>query len=278
MSGAAPPDTIWVVPCYDEASRLDAHAFAAFARASDVHFSFVDDGSRDDTVRVLETVRAAVPEHCEIHRLALNGGKAEAVRAGMLRAFAREPRPRLVGYWDADLSTPLEEVAAFRRVFDERPDILGVLGSRVRRLGAFVDRNPARHYVGRVFATCASIVLDLPVYDTQCGAKLFRAVDEVRHAFAEPFLSPWVFDVEVLARLVAARRRAGRSTADMLYEQPLARWTDVAGSKVRLRDGLSGFADLVRIARAYRIGRARSAAPGGAIRHGAGEQGRGGRG
>ena len=101
------------------------------------------------------------------------------------------------------------------------------LGSRIARLGAHIERKPSRHYVGRVFATAASWVLDLAVYDTQCGAKLFRHTDALDAALARPFRSRWSFDVELLGRLLAR----GLSV-DRIVEVPLAKWVDVAGSKL----------------------------------------------
>ena len=89
-----------------------------------------------------------------------------------------------------------------------RPELVGVFGSRIRRLGAAITRDPLRHYFGRVFATLASMVLDLAVYDTQCGAKLFRVNDDLRRAFGHVSLR-WIFDVELLARIAAGRRREG---------------------------------------------------------------------
>jgi hypothetical protein len=129
-----------------------------------------------------------------------------------------------------------------------------VLGSRVRLLGHDIDRRVARHYLGRVFATAASVTLRLPVYDTQCGAKLFRVSETVEALFAEPFCTGWVFDVEILARLV--RDVGHEAAARRVCELPLERWQDVAGSRVKPIDFARAIGELHRIHRRY-LGRAR---------------------
>jgi glycosyltransferase involved in cell wall biosynthesis len=113
----APPATVLVVPCYNEAARLDERAFLAWATAAPPHLSllFVDDGSTDDTQRVLQRLAAAAPGRVRTLALTPNGGKAEAVRRGMLQACASAAR---VGYWDADLATPLEALSDFEAVLD----------------------------------------------------------------------------------------------------------------------------------------------------------------
>jgi hypothetical protein len=109
-----------------------------------------------------------------------------------------------------------------------------------------------------VFATAASLVLRLPVYDTQCGAKLFRATPAMRAAFVEPFLSRWLFDVEILARLIRDARDRGAAAADVeasLCELPLQQWHDVAGSRVRPRDFVKAVYELGQIHWRYLAGR-----------------------
>ncbi|MCC6763038.1 MAG: glycosyltransferase [Deltaproteobacteria bacterium] len=236
--------TVIVVPCFNEEARLDGAAFLDHARRHpDVGFLFVDDGSRDRTAERLDELRSSEPGAIAVHHMAENAGKAEAVRTGMLVALSLGCES--VGYWDADLSTPLDEITRLREVLRTNPAVLAVLGCRVRRLGADVRRRNVRHYLGRVFATGASIVLRLPVYDTQCGAKLFRADARVRDAFASAFASRWAFDVEVIARL---RSGIGDAQAERLfYEQPLAAWRDVPGSKLGPRHMLVALRDLLRL-------------------------------
>ena len=228
-------DTILVVPCHNEETRLPVDEFVRFARETrQVGLLFVDDGSTDQTGRVLEDIRREMGERVEILELPKNVGKAEAVRQGVLAAL--DHAPELVGYWDADLATGLDEVTTMHDLLQADVSRLAVLGSRVRLLGRRIQRSPGRHYAGRIFATLASLKLRLPVYDTQCGAKLFRVTPDTRAAFATPFSSRWIFDVEILARLT--RSLGPDAAAARVVEHPLTRWTDVGGSKLRLRDAL----------------------------------------
>jgi len=246
-----PGPVVLVIPCYNEARRLDTEAFRTFIQsANNLQLLFVDDGSTDQTAQVLERVQAGCEQRIEILRLARNSGKGEAVRQGILYGLDRL-QPAFIGFWDADLATPLAALDRFRSVLLSRPDIEMIFGARVQLLGRYVKRSAVRHYLGRVFATAVSLVLELPIYDTQCGAKLFRVRAETGSIFAEPFLSKWVFDVEILARYRRLYLREGKRLADAVYEYPLEQWVDVAGSKVRPTDFFVAFRDVVRIRLAY---------------------------
>lgn len=144
------------------------------------------------------------PGKFEVCHLPRNMGKAEAVRRGMLRAL--EGRVDSVGFWDADLATPLEAIPQFCELLRRDRRLQMVIGARVKLLGRTIERRILRHYLGRMFATAASVALRLPVYDTQCGAKLFRASAEIRALFDQPFHTNWIFDVELLARFIRGRK------------------------------------------------------------------------
>ena len=222
---------ILVVPCYNEARRLDGGAFVQFrANGHWVEFLFVNDGSTDDTLSVLERLRCASPDTVRVRDQQPNRGKAEAVRAGLLEALGRDAD--YVGFWDADLSTPLRAIPEFLDVFEAHPDTEMVFGSRVKLLGRMVERRPWRHYLGRVFATIVSQMLRPPIYDTQCGAKLFRSNETLRAVLAEPFVTSWLFDVEILARLIMRAPGGTAAVERTVYELPLREWRDVAGSKL----------------------------------------------
>lgn len=242
-------DTIVVIPCYNEARRLDLPRFASFALSqSDQQLFFVNDGSTDETGALIGRINELSAGKVLYQALPRNLGKAEAVRLGMLAAMERSPK--IVGFWDADLAAPLEEIATLRQVLEQHPHIQVVMGSRVALLGRNIERAFGRHLCGRVFATAASVVLQLPVYDTQCGAKLFRVSAEMQTLLQQPFLSRWIFDVEILARLGFI---FGKN--DVVYEQPLQRWRDVAGSKLRPRHFLKAAQELLAIWKKYRCQR-----------------------
>src|SRR5687768_15317394 len=107
---------ILVIPCYNEEHRLPVDELRRF-RSEDarVEMLFVNDGSRDGTLRLLQSLAAEDPSRFSVLDLERNSGKAEAVRRGILAAM--EHRPDFVGFWDADLATPLSELPSFLEIF-----------------------------------------------------------------------------------------------------------------------------------------------------------------
>lgn len=241
--------TCIIIPCYNEATRLPVDDFRAYMRVHpDVHFCFVDDGSKDNTRSVLEQLQSENPVQVEALILPKNLGKAGAVRAGMLHKTAGSYL--YLGYLDADLATPLPAIQDLQNQLEQQPSLDLVLGSRIKILGKDIQRDAFRHYVGRIIATCISVVLQLPVYDSQCGAKLFRS-RSVAGLFQEPFLSPWLFDVELLARLI---RLYGRDELlrGKVAEMPLRQWIEQHDSRVKLTYFFKLWYELYRIYQTYR--------------------------
>jgi hypothetical protein len=99
--------------------------------------------------------------------------------------------------------------------------------------------------LGRVAATLISVWLRLPVYDTQCGAKIFELA-MAKSIFAKPFVSRWLFDVELFQRGVEYAGRA--NAAAVIIELPLSFWEERAGSKVSLATYVTATLDFFRIA------------------------------
>lgn len=234
---------VLIVPCFNEAERLDRISFLRFL-ASHPHVSilFVNDGSTDRTAQLLHQicVEAGI-QRASSMELPQNRGKAEAVRQGMLAAHRQSP-DALVGYWDADLATPLESVENFRRVFETRRGTAVVWGSRIRLQGRRIERKILRGLLGRVFAFCAARIVPISLYDTQCGAKLFHP-KAIEPLFDRPFRSRWIFDVELLTRL----SKNADGVDELVYEEPLDQWTEMEGSKLRLRDFLRASFELASL-------------------------------
>lgn len=226
-----------VIPCYNEAERLNPCAFLRILEEHrELSFLFVNDGSRDNTIEILNTLSKKEPARIAVLDLERNSGKAEAVRRGVLKAI--EAPCDYVGYWDADLASPLEAIIEFRSILD-RGDVDVVIGSRVCLLGRNIQRKALRHYVGRVFATCASLLLQLKVYDTQCGAKMFKNTPILRQVFGAQFKVNWTFDVEMIGRFLLLQG-IPHDVASRWFEYPLHEWVDVKGSKIGLKDYIKG--------------------------------------
>lgn len=233
-----------IVPCYNEERRLDRQRFRALAESAKLDLLFVDDGSRDGTAKVLEELAASSAGTIAMMSMPANAGKGEAVRAGLSRAI--EEGAKVIGFTDADLSTPPSELVRLLGYLDD-PKVQAIIGARVRLVGRRIERNSMRHMLGRVFATIAGTILQEPFYDTQCGAKFFRVSPLVRKAVAMPFQSRWAFDVELLARLLVGVGDVPGLAAGELIEVPLEEWIDVGGSKVSVGAMGKTLVDLMQI-------------------------------
>jgi glycosyltransferase involved in cell wall biosynthesis len=243
-------DVCLVIPCYNEAQRLDGAEIVSYLnRRPSLRVCLVDDGSTDNTRQVIEALRRERPRQIDVLGLAKNSGKAEAVRRGVQHVAATTDVP-LIGYWDADLSTPFAELERLLRALESSDVCVLAIGSRWKHLGAHIDRRALRHVLGRLFAIATSWLLEMPVYDSQCGAKVFRA-RLVPILFGQPFISPWLFDVELLARL---KNHLGTDLAlRAVSEVPLAAWIEVGGSKLRPSSMARVPRDLWKIAKTYRL-------------------------
>ena len=166
----AEPSLSLIIPAYNEATRIADTIREAVAWLAGQPFAteliVVDDGSDDATAdlaeRALSRARAG-----RVLRVP-HGGKAAAVRAGMLAATGEQ-----IAFSDADLATPLPTSTELRAALAAGCDI--AIGSRegagARRFG----EPPYRHLMGRVFNGLVRLLLVPGVHDTQCGFKLFRA-------------------------------------------------------------------------------------------------------
>ena len=218
-----------VVPCYNEYNRLPVADFELFLKAhKNVCICFVNDASSDKTLLQLEALKNKFANQIVLLNNKKNMGKAASVRAGILHCDQENLAP-VFAYLDADLATSLEECYSYLIPLNE--DKTFVFASRILKIGSVVERKFSRFLFGRIIATFISNILDIKVYDTQCGCKVFDAsLSEI--LFKKPFISKWLFDVELFSRLLC---HFGKEDAlKSMEEIPVKRWVDQGESKVKV--------------------------------------------
>ncbi|WP_088339778.1 glycosyltransferase [Robiginitalea sediminis] len=240
------PSLAIVIPCYNEYGRLYPDRFRGFlSQHPDAFICFVDDASTDRTPELLEGFRAEFPGQVAVCTNPSNTGKAGAVRHGVLYAHQHNLAPALA-YLDADLATSLEECYSYLPSLEEKSFLFA---SRILIVGSEIERTFMRFFVGRVIATAISNILNLKVYDTQCGCKVFRS-ELAPLLFGEPFVSRWLFDVELFSRILS--EYGPEKGEALMREIPVRRWIDQGESKVRITYGFRLWWDLLRIGTRHR--------------------------
>lgn len=226
-----------IIPFYNESARIDKELLTTtFLQYQHYDFLLMDDGSSDDTFQILSSFSG----HTNVSVLALkvNSGKAEAIRNGVMNAGVYD----FIAYFDADFSTPIDQLKRLIDVAVENKQYKIVMGARIKLIGNQVERSLKRHYFGRIFATLTSnIILKTPVYDTQCGAKVIQ-YQTARTLFEMPFLTRWLFDVELLLRL-----KKTDSLKDVVIEIPLDKWVEMGNTKIKPIEFLSFPFQLIKV-------------------------------
>ncbi len=237
-----------VIPCYNEEERLLSQEFLDFVNTnSGYHLCFVNDGSKDKTLSVLKNLQKGREDYITVYDCEKNGGKAEAVRRGMLH-MATKSDLDYIGFLDADLSTDLADFDDLVKTI-ESSDFKIVSGSRISRMGANITKESARKIISLTINFIIRKILSMEFKDTQCGAKIFRK-DVIDVAFSKKFVTQWIFDVEIFKRMTI---NFGLNKAKtMLCEQPLKRWIHADGSKLSMKDSVKIIFQLAQIAWVYR--------------------------
>jgi dolichyl-phosphate beta-glucosyltransferase len=231
-----------VIPFYNEVKRVNHEGFIEiFTAFPQYNFLLVDDGSSDNTIAVLEEFQSKCSS-LEILKLDKNVGKAEAIRSAVLSISNAD----FISYYDADLATPFSELDTLIQFSVQHPNYKMVMGARIKLIGNGVKRSLKRHYFGRIFATIVSqFVLKVAVYDTQCGAKVID-FQTAKQIFEQPFISKWLFDVELLKRLQKIH-----NLKEVVKEIPLEKWEEIGNSKIKISDFLRIPFQLFQIYRKY---------------------------
>ncbi|AUC15231.1 transcriptional regulator [Tenacibaculum sp. SZ-18] len=245
-----------VIPCYNEEKRLLSNEFTNFIdKHTGYHLCFVNDGSKDKTLEVLHSIRKGREDFITVYDCEKNGGKAEAVRQGMLHMLQEEDLD-YIGFLDADLSTDLRDFDDLVNTI-QNSDYKIVSGSRISRMGANITKESARKIISQTINYIIRKILSMDFKDTQCGAKIFHR-DVIEISFKDKFVSKWIFDVEIFRRVTL---HYGLDKAKrMLCEQPLKRWIHADGSKLSMRDSVKIIFQLGQIAWYYNVKRTPSIA------------------
>ncbi|MDP5081624.1 MAG: response regulator [Winogradskyella sp.] len=237
-----------VIPCYNEEERLLSDEFLTFInKNSGYHLCFVNDGSKDKTLRVLNDLKKGREDFITVYDCEKNGGKAEAVRLGMLYMAKKEDLD-YIGFLDADLSTDLADFDDLVKTI-ETSDFKIVSGSRIARMGANITKESARKIISLTINFIIRKILSMDFKDTQCGAKIFHK-DVIDIAFGEKFVTQWIFDVEIFKRMTI--HFGLKNAKSMLCEQPLKRWIHADGSKLSMKDSVKIVGQLGQIAWVYK--------------------------
>ena len=248
----ADPSLSLIIPAYNEASRIVGTIRDAIAWLNGQPFTteliVVDDGSDDATADLAERAISELGRG-RVLRIT-HGGKAAAVRAGMLAATCDQ-----IAFSDADLATPLSYLIELRAALAAGCDV--AIGSREGAGARRIGEPHYRHLMGRVFNGLVRLLLVPGVHDTQCGFKLFRAGvardllrrSRLYRAAGQTISGPRVtaFDVELLtiARLNGYR----------ICPVPVV-WSYGEGSKVRpARDTWHNVRDVLDVWIAAKRGR-----------------------
>ncbi|MDC8005683.1 glycosyltransferase [Aureisphaera galaxeae] len=223
-----------IIPCYNEESRLDKNAFINFiVNHDDYHLCFVNDGSRDETLKVLYQMKSTIPSRISVVDIKKNVGKAAAVRAGVRFLYHMKDISN-IGFMDADLSTDFRDFKDLVRTLDSDDKLSVVFGSR-NIGGKGIKRDGFRLLLSNIIKLCICRLIKMPIRDTQCGAKVFtKSIIPV--VYGNAFVSRWLFDVEIFLRL---RKYLGsKNVMSRICEQPLMRWVHVEDSRLGLRDSI----------------------------------------
>ena len=226
-----------VIPCYNEANRIDLlmRGLDEFKQQWDTTFEIllVDDGSTDQTMEKLK-------QHASYTLLApyiriisqSNTGKGGALQHGVSMASGE-----YILTLDADMATkPIELIQwrAKRKAFYPREILIGsreLNNSNVHDLGY-------RKFVGNIFNLIIRTIVGLRISDTQCGFKLYPK-EAAKQLFASLQTMGWAHDVELLKR--------ANLLGYAIIEMPIT-WNAIEGSKINvLADSWSMFWEVVKI-------------------------------
>lgn len=155
-----------VIPAFNEAASLPKLykelVLELEKLESDYEIIFVDDGSRDNTQKVLEQLFQKNKDHVKVIQFRNNFGKAAALRAGFEMATGD-----IIITLDADLQDDPAEIGRFIKKIDEGFDL--VSGWKQNRQDSFIKNNTSK-----IFNFVTNLISRKKLHDFNCGFKAYR--------------------------------------------------------------------------------------------------------
>lgn len=228
-----------VIPAFNEEFRILGTLGKIHKYFSNKGFDFeiivVDDGSTDNTVKVIEGFKERLSPDRHTIKIIKNGknkGKGYSVRKGVLSA-----KGRYVLFSDADLSTPIEEFEKLFKYLQNGYNI-SIASRELKGSNIKIRQCRIREYMGKTFNFIIRKVTKLDFMDTQCGFKCFDR-DSIEKVFPNLKINDFSFDIEILYLA---------SKLGLKIKEVPVTWENSAVSKVNpIKDSVKMFLNLIRI-------------------------------
>jgi len=226
-----------VIPAYNESKNITNTLLDIDHYLSKKEYSYeilvVNDGSKDDTVKVVEKVGGLV-KNLRIIDNQINHGKGWVVRQGMLKSLGQI---RL--FMDADNATTINHFEKMIPLFEQGHQV--VIGSRDSKDVTGARQTVAQAWHKRLMGNMANILIQIlavpGIWDTQCGFKAFTA-EVAEDVFKRSLIDRWGFDIEALA---LAKK--------LNYKIKIipVNWVNNPNSRVTLKGYLNTFIELFKV-------------------------------
>lgn len=231
------PKLSLVISCFNESKRLPIFFPENYKKLKNFNINFelifVNDGSTDNTLQVLEEIKKNNP-NIKIISYEKNQGKGFGIKTGVLQSSGD-----IIGYTDADFAISLDQIPKFLEEIEKNnADV--VIGKRQKRLSSLpIWQNLLRRILGTLLTTLNTIFLSLGgISDTQCGFKFFKK-EVAQKVFPKIQTSGWLFDMEFLS--------LAKTEKFIILVLPVS-WHEIQGSKVKIsHDLLPVFLALLKI-------------------------------
>jgi glycosyltransferase involved in cell wall biosynthesis len=220
-----------IIPCFNEAERINLSYFNILFRLNSTAWVFVDDGSTDGTSKILK--KYSNKKNIIYLKLSHNVGKSNAIAHGMNYASSKISNIGWIGFLDSDGAFAISDVENIIKMTSSIGSHDAIYTSRVKMAGRNIKRNNARHVIARLITSLFGLVWkDIP-YDTQSGFKLYKYSDDFNSILIKPFKTKWFFDIELSIRNFMYKKENLN-----VWEEPVSTWVDMPGSKINYRQSL----------------------------------------